>query len=83
MKKKVLIPALGLLVVDIITKLLIDNSFNLMETKPIILNFFAITKVYNDGANTKKHNIASIKLPIILLIPISCSKYAPNPAIII
>lgn len=51
MKKKVLIPALGLLVVDIITKLLIDNSFNLMETKPIILNFFAITKVYNDGAS--------------------------------
>ena len=33
--------------------------------------------------NTQKHNMASIKLPNILDIPISCSKYAPNPAIII
>lgn len=51
MKKKILGVGLIALIIDIITKLVINNSFNLMETKTIIDDFFSITKVYNTGAS--------------------------------
>ncbi len=51
MKKKILLLSLIFLSIDIVTKLLIDEYFNLMETKIIIANFFALTKVYNNGAS--------------------------------
>lgn len=51
MKKKLVFITLFLLCFDVITKLLIDNIFNLMQTKEIIKNFFSITKVYNYGAS--------------------------------
>ena len=40
MKKKIIILSIFLLLVDIITKYIIDIKFNLMETKEIITNFF-------------------------------------------
>lgn len=51
MKKKIAILSILLLIIDIITKYLIDTNFNLLETKEIIPNFFSITKVYNYGAS--------------------------------
>lgn len=51
MKKKIAILSILLLIIDIITKYLIDINFNLLETKEIIPNFFSITKVYNYGAS--------------------------------
>lgn len=70
MKKKIMIIAFFALLIDIATKLLIDNSFNLMETKPIILDFFSITKVYNDGASWNLlagHRITLIIISLIML----------------
>lgn len=51
MKKKIIFIALFLLIIDIVTKLFIDNIFNLMESREIIKKFFSITKVYNYGAS--------------------------------
>lgn len=70
MKKKIVITGALLLFIDIITKLLIDNNFHLMETKPIILNFFSLTKVYNEGASwniLSGHRIILIILTFIIL----------------
>ena len=56
--------------IDIITKLLIDYSFNLMETRTIIMNFFSITKIYNDGASWNLlagHRIILILISIVML----------------
>jgi len=71
MKKKIFIIGLIVLLIDIFTKLLIDNTFNLMETKPIIVNFFSLTKVYNNGASWNlfsEHRITLIIISIILLV---------------
>lgn len=51
MRKKIIIYSIFLLIIDLMTKYLIDNFLNLMETKEIIANFFSITKVYNYGAS--------------------------------
>ncbi len=51
MNKKIIIGSIFLLLIDVVSKILIDLNFNLNETKSIILNFFSITKVYNDGAS--------------------------------
>jgi len=51
MKKKIIVVAVITLLIDIITKLIIDNNFNFMETKPVIMDFFSITKIYNTGAS--------------------------------
>lgn len=71
MRKKSIIIAVLILVIDIITKLAIDSSFNLMETKAIITNFFSITKVYNYGASwsiLSGYNLLLILIAIIILI---------------
>lgn len=70
MKKKIIFIGVFLLFVDRITKLLIDNYFNLMETRSIIMNFFRVTKVYNDGASwniLSGHRLILIILAIIML----------------
>lgn len=70
MKKKIIIIGIFLLMIDIITKLLIDYSFNLMETRTIIMNFFSITKIYNDGASWNLlagHRIILILISIVML----------------
>jgi len=51
MKKKIICIGVVAVLLDIFTKAFINNSFNLMETKTIINNFFSITKVYNTGAS--------------------------------
>jgi len=75
MKKKIIIFILFLLLVDIITKYLINIYFNLMETKEIISNFFSITKVYNYGASwniLSGYRIVLIIITIIILIMLFC-----------
>jgi len=51
MRKKIIIISILLLFVDIISKILININFNLLETKEIIVGFFSLTKVYNYGAS--------------------------------
>ena len=71
MKKKIIILSIFLLLVDIITKYIIDIKFNLMETKEIITNFFSITKVYNYGASwniLSGYRILLIIITILILI---------------
>ena len=71
MKKKVFGLGIFLLLIDLITKYLIDINLNLMETKEIISNFFSITKVYNYGASwniLSGYRILLIIITIIILI---------------
>jgi len=71
MKKKIVALSIFLLLVDIITKYIIDIKFNLMETKEIIINFFSITKVYNYGASWNiltGYRIFLIIITILILI---------------
>jgi len=71
MKKKIIILFIFLLIIDLITKYLVDVNFNLMETKEIITNFFSVTKVYNYGASwniLSGHRILLIIVTILILI---------------
>lgn len=71
MKKKIIILSIFLLLVDIITKYIIDIKFNLMETKEVITNFFSITKVYNYGASwniLSGYRILLIIITILVLV---------------
>ncbi len=71
MKKKIIIIAVFVLIIDLVTKLLIDNSYNLNESNVIIPNFFYLTKIYNDGASWNilaGHPIIIIIITIIVLI---------------
>jgi len=71
MKKKIIILGIFLLIIDLITKYLVDVNFNLMETKEIITNFFSVTKVYNYGASwniLSGHRILLIIVTILILI---------------
>lgn len=67
MKKKILISSSFLIAIDVISKLLIDYNFNLNETKPVILDFFSITKVYNTGASWGILNGARIALILVAI----------------
>lgn len=51
MKLKITIYAIILLLIDIISKLIINNVMAFNETINIINNFFSLTKVYNEGAS--------------------------------
>lgn len=51
MKKKIILIALFFLIVDIISKIVIDHSLELLESSIVIPNFFSITKIYNYGAS--------------------------------
>lgn len=68
MNKKVILGSLFFLSIDIISKILININFNLNETKVMILNFFSITKVYNDGASWGLLNGLRISLILITAI---------------
>ncbi len=71
MKKKIIIIAVFVLIIDIITKILVDNSFNLNESNVIISNFFYLTKIYNDGASWSilaGHPLIIIIISIVILI---------------
>ena len=49
MKKKSLIIALFIMLLDQIIKILLDNLLNINESIKIINNFFYVTKVFNTG----------------------------------
>ena len=51
MKKKVIIYSFIIVIVDLISKLVIDKLLKINETISIINNFFSITKVFNRGAS--------------------------------
>ena len=51
MKKKILIGSFSCLIIDLITKYLIDTYIHINEDIQIINNFFKINKVYNTGAS--------------------------------
>jgi signal peptidase II len=51
MKKKIIFKSIIFLIIDIISKILIDNFLTLSKSITIIKNFFNITKVYNYGAS--------------------------------
>ena len=51
MKKKVIIYSSIIVIVDLISKLVIDKLLKINETIGIINNFFSITKVFNRGAS--------------------------------
>ena len=71
MKRKISLFTLLFLSIDIISKLIIDNFFNLNETKVIINNFFSLTKVYNTGASWNilaGHRLILIMITLIILV---------------
>ena len=71
MKRKISLFTLLFLSIDIISKLIIDNFFNLNETKVIITNFFSLTKVYNTGASWNilaGHRFVLIIITLIILV---------------
>ena len=71
MKRKISLFTLIFLSIDIISKLIIDNFFNLDETKVIINNFFSLTKVYNNGASWNilaGYRIVLILITLIILV---------------
>lgn len=56
MKKKVIIYSSIIVIVDLISKLVIDKLLKINETISIINNFFSITKVFNRGASFSMFN---------------------------
>lgn len=56
MKKKVIIYSFIIVIVDLISKLVIDKLLKINETISIINNFFSITKVFNRGASFSMFN---------------------------
>lgn len=51
MKKEIIKFGSIVFIIDLISKIIIDNIMYLNETKNIIYNFFSCTKVYNTGAS--------------------------------
>ena len=51
MKKKTILFCLIFLVLDIVSKIIVNNNMELYDSLTIIPNFFAITKVYNTGVS--------------------------------
>lgn len=75
MKKRMILITLFLLSVDLITKIIVDYTFELMESKVIISNFFFLTKIYNYGASwniLSGHNIFLIIMTLIILYLLIC-----------
>lgn len=83
MKKKISLFTLIFLTIDTISKLIIDNFFNLNETKVIISNFFSLTKVYNTGASWNilagyRFILIIITLIILILLVLYQKKFQEN-----
>ena len=83
MKKKISLFTLIFLTIDTISKLIIDNFFNLNETKVIISNFFSLTKVYNTGASWNilagyRFILIILTLIILLLLVLYQKKFQEN-----
>lgn len=68
MRKKSLIFALVVLIIDQIVKIIVDNVLAFNDLKPIIPNFFYLTKVYNDGAAWSLLSGSTVILIVIAII---------------
>ena len=74
MRKKIIIGSIIFLLIDIISKILIDNFLELNESFIIVKSFFNFTKVYNYGASWSiltGYQILLIILAIVVLIVLS------------
>lgn len=72
MKKKNIFLAIIFLLIDIISKLLIDKYVMLDKSYKIINNFFYITKVYNEGASWSIMWGMRLILIIISIVILAC-----------
>ena len=72
MKKKIIIYSVVLFIVDLVSKLLIDNLLSFSDSIIIIDNFFSIKKVYNTGAS---FSILMGKSYIFIIFAIICLIY--------
>ena len=72
MKKKNIFLAIIFLLIDIISKLLIDKYVMLDKSYKIINNFFYITKVYNEGASWSIMWGMRLMLIIISIVILAC-----------
>ena len=68
MKKKSLILATIIVIIDVILKIFIDNILSINESIQIIPNVFYITKVYNTGAAWSIFEGSQIVLIIIAIV---------------
>lgn len=71
MKKKIVLGSIIFFIIDFISKVLIDNYFELSIHNFIIKDFFSITKVYNNGASWNMfsgHQLFLITISIVVLI---------------
>ena len=68
MKKKSLIIATIIVIIDLILKIVIDNILSINESIQVIPNVFYITKVYNTGAAWSMFEGSGILLIIIAIV---------------
>lgn len=68
MKKKSLIIATIIVIIDVILKIVIDNILSINESIQVIPNVFYITKVYNTGAAWSLFEGSGILLIIIAIV---------------
>ena len=77
MKKKIFILSFIWFFLDRVSKLIISNYFDILESKSIINNFFRITYVINDGAAFSifkggKWIFVSLGIIFLILVGASC-----------
>ena len=68
MRKKSLIFATFILIIDQIVKITVDNIWRFSEIIPVISNFLYFTKVYNDGAAWSMFDGSVIILIVIAIL---------------
>lgn len=78
MKKKSLIIAIFIVIIDQIIKILIDNLLKVNESIKIINNFFYLNKVYNTGAAWSIFSNGTIMLIIIAILSFLFLLYYQN-----
>lgn len=78
MKKKIMLIAVFFLIIDLVTKIVIDNYLDLNESITIIPGFFHFTKIYNDGASWSLfsgHPLILILVTFIILVILLIYQY--------
>lgn len=75
MRKKSIIIGTFLLIIDQLVKILVNSTVRYGVIKPIIPNFFYLTKVYNNGAAWSMFDGSVMVLIIIALLSLVCLIY--------
>lgn len=72
---KMLVMVAGIIVLDQVTKAMIQQSFFLGESIPVIKNFFSFTYVRNPGAawGMFGHSSDIIRIPLFFVLPVIAS----------